>query len=417
MDGPTNPPSLQDDFVYVVLIFALFVVPRLLQRWRVPTAITNLALGAVAGRCGFGLFENDRTVTLLSTLGISSLFLFAGLDVQLGELRTHKRVLFQHLAIRFALLAAAAWGLVAAAGLGLREGTLVALALLTPSTGFILDSLDGLGVGAKDRFWIRAMAIVTEMTALAVLFVAVQSTTALRMGVATGVLVLLVFLVPVLFRMFAAVLAPHAPKSEFAFLVMLAVTCALVTHELGVYYLVGAFVVGMSAQRLRDKMPAMTSERVLHALEAFASLFVPFYFFHAGLGLRREDFGLLPLGVGLGFLAVVVPVRIGVVALHRRLALGETLKETLRVSLPLQPTLVFTLVLAEIIRSRFESPPWLFGALVVYAIGTTLLPTLLFRAPPPDFDAPSAPPLRESAASPERRAPEAGEAPPPPVSS
>ena len=38
----------------------------------------------------------------------------------------------------------------------------------------------------------------------------------------------------ILWLAFAALLAPHAPKSEFAFLVMLAVTCALVTHELGV---------------------------------------------------------------------------------------------------------------------------------------------------------------------------------------
>jgi Kef-type K+ transport system membrane component KefB len=325
-------------------------------------------------------------VTLLATLGISSLFLFAGLDVEVAEFRTHTRTLVQHASLRVALLAATAAALAALAGLGVREATLVALALLTPSTGFILDSLDALGVAGRDRFWIRAMAIVTEITALAVLFVAVQSTAVSRLAVATGVLVLLVALVPLFFRAFAALVAPHAPKSEFAFLVMLAVTCALVTHELGVYYLVGAFVVGMSAQRLRGKMPAMTSERMFHALEAFASLFVPFYFFHAGLELRPDDFGLVPICVGLAFLATAVPLRIAVVAAHRRFALGETFRETLRISLPLQPTLVFTLVLAEILRTSFEAPPWTFGALVVYAIGTTLLPTILFRAPPPEYD-------------------------------
>jgi hypothetical protein len=54
---------------------------------------------------------------------------------------------------------------------------------------------------------------------------------------------------------------------------------------------------------------------------------------------------------------------------------------------------VFTLVLAEILRARFEVPPWLFGSLVVYALGTTVLPTLLFRTPPPEFDTPTAPPV------------------------
>jgi Kef-type K+ transport system membrane component KefB len=392
MDEPAWRPEFRDDFAYVVLIFALFVVPRVLQRYRVPTAVTSLGLGALAGGCGLHLFEDDSTITLLSTLGISSLFLFAGLDVELSELRSHTRILAQHLVIRVVLLAGVTLVLSGLASLDARQATLVALALLTPSTGFILDSLGTLGVGARDRFWIRAMAIVTEMTALAVLFVAIQSTTMTRLGVATGVLVLLVAVVPLVFRAFAALVAPHAPKSEFAFLVMLAVTCALVTHELGVYYLVGAFVVGMSAQRLRERMPAMTSERVLHALEAFASLFAPFYFFHAGLGLRPEDFGLVPLGIGIAFLATAVPLRIAMIALHRRIALGESLRQTLRISLPLQPTLVFTLVLAQILRAQFECPPWLFGALVVYALGTTLLPTLVFRAPPPEFDTPMAPP-------------------------
>ncbi|MBK7092132.1 MAG: hypothetical protein IPH59_10520 [bacterium] len=66
---------------------------------------------------------------------------------------------------------------------------------------------------------------------------------------------------------------------------MLAVVCAFVTRELGVYYLVGAFVAGVAAQRFREELPAMASEQMLHAVELFASVFVPFYFFNAGLHL------------------------------------------------------------------------------------------------------------------------------------
>src|SRR5689334_3816157 len=104
MDETISLPTLNENVAYVALIFALFVVPRILQRYRVPTAVTSLALGAFAGRCGLRLFEHDATITLLSTLGISSLFLFAGLDVDLAELRTHKRVLVQHVLIRLSLL-------------------------------------------------------------------------------------------------------------------------------------------------------------------------------------------------------------------------------------------------------------------------------------------------------------------------
>ena len=270
---------------YLLLLFALFVVPRILQRFRVPTAITSYALGALCG-LELGLFGDDATVRLLATLGIVSLFLFAGLDVDLATLRREARVLAQHVALQLAGLALVAWAALRVFELDLRAASLVALALLTPSTGFILDSLDGLGLPERARFWIKSKAIASELVALAVLFVALQSTSAMGLAGSTLAVAALIALLPLAFRLFAAFVVPHAPKSEFAFLMMLAVACAVVTYELGVYYLVGAFLVGMVARRFRERAPALASERMLDAVESFASLFVPFYFFYAGLNLR-----------------------------------------------------------------------------------------------------------------------------------
>ena len=90
---------------YIVLLFVLFIVPRLLQRFRVPTAITALAFGAAAGM-GLGWFRQDNTVDLLSTLGVVALFVFAGLDVDLVELRRERRPLVEHVAVSVASLAA-----------------------------------------------------------------------------------------------------------------------------------------------------------------------------------------------------------------------------------------------------------------------------------------------------------------------
>jgi thiol:disulfide interchange protein len=72
------PQGLPPELDYVLLLFALFVLPRVLQRYGVPPAITSVALGAITGIV-FGLFVSDATVRLLATLGIVALFLFAGL--------------------------------------------------------------------------------------------------------------------------------------------------------------------------------------------------------------------------------------------------------------------------------------------------------------------------------------------------
>jgi Kef-type K+ transport system membrane component KefB len=375
---------------YMVLLFVLFIVPRVLQRWRLPSAVTSLGLGILAG-VGFGLFVADSTVHLLSTLGIVALFLFAGLEVDSTLLRREARVVAQHLALRLVLLAGATFAVLYGLGLSARPSVLVALALLTPSTGFILDSLDRLGLADSEKRAVKSKAIATEMLALGILFFTLQSVSPLRLTLATLALVAMVFLLPILFRFFAQKIVPYAPKSEFAFLLMMAVLAAYGTRKLGVYYLVGAFLVGVLARRFRQSLPAIASERMLHAVEVFASFFVPFYFFAAGASLSRADFSLAGLGLGILFLALTVPVVAASVTLHRRRALGETLSQSLRVAVPMVPTLVFTLVLVNILRESYTVPSYVLGGLIVYTLLNTLVPGLVFGTPPLVFDAPELP--------------------------
>ncbi|MCU0625532.1 MAG: cation:proton antiporter [Gemmatimonadaceae bacterium] len=370
---------MPDDLRYVVLLFALFVVPRVLQRYRLPAAITAFLLGAAAAFSGRALIPEGPTLPLLATFGISAMFLVAGLEVNVAELRAGARVIGEHLAIRAVVLLVAGAVVSATLDVGARPAALVALALFTPSTGFILDSLPALGVGREEQFWIRAKAIATELVALAVLFVTLQSTSVARLTLATAALVAMVTVLPPLLRIFAARIAPLAPRSEFSFLLMLAVVAAYLTKQLGVYYLVGAFLVGASAQFLRERVPALSSERLVHAVEAFASVFAPFYFFNAGMHLRAADFSRTAVLAGLVLLVVCVPLRLALVLGHRALAFRQPWRTGLPVAVALTPTLVFTLVLAEILRDRFAAAPWLVGALIIYTVGNTLLPGFVLR--------------------------------------
>jgi len=204
------------------------------------------------------------------------------------------------------------------------------------------------------------------------------------------------------------VIQPFAPKSEFAFLIIVALVCALVTRRLGVYYLVGAFLVGVAAQRFRRDLPALASEQMLHAVEVFASFFVPFYFFKAGAHLHADDLTRQTFLAGVALLAVALPVRILSVVAHRRVALGEGWRAAFRVSTPLLPTLVFTLVIAEILRERFVLPSWLFGGLVWYTVLNTLIPGLVLRLPTTDPDLLAKGPDRGDP-EPRRTGPEGGE--------
>jgi Kef-type K+ transport system membrane component KefB len=403
---------VSQDLVYLLLIFGLLVVPRALQRLKLPAPITSLLLG-VGAMLLWGDDTHDPVVVLLSALGISSLFLFAGLEVDWRALRRGWGRLLVHLAVRVAALVATGWLAWRYLDLGWQAASLLALALLTPSTGFILDTLERMGLDAEERFWVTSKAIAGELLALAVLFVALQAGDALQFGLSSLAMLALLVGLPLLFLALGRWVAPHAPGSEFSLLVMVGMVAAYVTYRLGVYYLVGAFIAGLTARLLRDRMPKLASHDNIHALRLFATFFVPFYFFHAGTVISRDALSWEALLIGLAMTAVVLPLRVGVTWVQRRLLFGDSNGGAMRVSVALAPTLVFTLVLAEILHGRFHVPGALFGGLVLYTVLNTLLPSLLlhqtFDIDP--MDARTAPSNPEDAIDPARVS-RAGSTPP-----
>jgi Kef-type K+ transport system membrane component KefB len=368
------------ELVYLLLIFGLLVIPRMLQRFRIPAPITCLLLG-IGAMLAWGSKTHDPVVTLLSTLGISSLFLFAGLEVDLQALRRGLWPLLTHLTIRAATLSGVGWLAWRYLDLGWQAAGLLALALLTPSTGFILDTLERLGLDPEERFWVTSKAIAGELLALAALFVILQAGDPLQLGLSSLAMAAMLVGLPLLFIALGRWVVPHAPGSEFSLLVMVGLVAAFITYKLGVYYLVGAFVAGLVARLLRIRMPRLASNDNMHALRLFATFFVPFYFFHAGTGVSRDALSWEALGLGLVITAIVLPLRVAMVWLQRRVLFREHHQSTLRVSVALAPTLVFTLVLAEILHSRFALPGELFGALILYTTLNTLLPSLVLKVP------------------------------------
>ena len=224
---------MDNELIYLLLIFGLLVIPRALQRFKLPAPITCLALG-IGAMLAFGDRVHDPVIVLLSTLGISSLFLFAGLEVDLQALRKGLGRLLVHLVIRVLLLAGVAWLGWHYLDLGWQAAVLVALALLTPSTGFILDTLERLGLDEEERFWVTSKAIAGELMALAVLFVVLQAGDPMQLGVSSLVMLAMIVGLPLLFIALGRWVVPHASGSEFSLLVMVGMVAAFITYKLGV---------------------------------------------------------------------------------------------------------------------------------------------------------------------------------------
>src|SRR3546814_16092101 len=104
-----------------------------------------------------------------------------------------------------------------------------------------------LGLDEEERFWVTSKAIAGELLALAALFVIMQAGDPMQLGVSTLVMLGMLVGLPMLFIAFGRWIVPHAPGSEFSLLVMVGFLAAFITYTLGVYYLVGAFIAGLTA--------------------------------------------------------------------------------------------------------------------------------------------------------------------------
>jgi Kef-type K+ transport system membrane component KefB len=373
-------PHLPSELKYLLLIFALFVVPPLLGRWRVPAGVTAFALGGLSAAL-LGWFRDEPTLPLLSKFGVMALFLLAGLEVDLPSLRRHWRPISGHVALKLATLAAAAWALQRWAELSPAVAWLTGLVLLTPSTGFILESLETSPLGENEKGWTKNIAIAVELTALLILFVAMRSGSAQEFILSTGAFAALLFFLPLVLRGYARFIAPFAPNTEFAFLIMVALLTGTLTRALGTYYLVGAFMVGLVAQRFRASLPSLSSERLLYALKLFAFFFMPFYFFHAGQAFGAIELSWVGVAVGAGLLVLIVPLRVLLAWAQLRWVLGESLDKHRDVAVALLPNLVFGVVISGILLESFQIPAPLYLGLMVYTGVVSTLPAFILKSP------------------------------------
>jgi len=373
-------PAVTGEVAYLLLIFGLMLIPRAMQRFRIPASLTSFGFGMV-GAIFLSGYSHDSTLALLATLGISALFLFAGLEVDLEDLRRGKWPLIGHLVVRSLTLGLTGYLAMRWFDFSWQVAALLALALLTPSTGFILDTLARLGLSEEERYWVTIKAVGGELLALLILFVVLQSGSVAQMALSSVALLAMIVGLPLLFIAFGRHVVPYAPGSEFSMLVMAGVIAAYLSYQLGVYYLVGAFLAGFIARMLRQRMPMLASDENLRAIQMFASFFVPFYFFYMGMSVPSGALTWAALALGIGLAVVTLPVRVAGLWLQRRLIKGESALGSLRVATALTPTLIFTLVLATILRERFQISEMLYGALLVYAGVSTIVPSLVLAKP------------------------------------
>ncbi|MAF90827.1 MAG: cation:proton antiporter [Bdellovibrionota bacterium] len=373
------------DLQYFILIAAILLLPKILMRYGVPSGITAIVLGVATG---FGLdwFEGSQTLYILSTLGITSLFLFAGMEVEVAVLKKNYKFLLKSIGLSLFLIMLTTVAIDYYFRLGTKASLILALGLTTPSTGFILNSVHGYELTDEVKTWIRNKSIAAEIVAILILFFTLQSESIGKLLLSLAVIVGMILILPYFFKLFLKKIAPFAPDSEMTFLVLIAFLCGIITREIGTYYLVGAFIVGMVASQFHHFDEDEKTGRLLYSLQLFFAFFVPFYFFRAGLTISDMTFDWAGALFGLGFLLIFIPLRYFTTFLPMRYLLNIGDDEHRKVSISLLPTLIFGVVIALILKDEGVRNDAIVG-LIIYTVVSSIIPAILLkRTPPKNYD-------------------------------
>lgn len=374
------------EYQYLITFSAILLLPKLLVRFRIPVGITALVLGVLCTNF-LGWFDKDQMIITLSRLGITSLFLFAGMEIEVDQLKKNIKPLLWYISQSLLLIFACALGVYYIIGLSFQVSLILSIAIFTPSAGFILSSLKHYDLNDEEIFWIKLKAISKEVAAILVLFIALQLNDFGTLLKVKGILLILLFMLPPMFKFYLKFIAPYATKSEVSFLVIVAFLAGVLTKKLGTHYLVGAFMTGIIAGQFKHFIDSDHSHRIETTLSAFYGIFVPFYFFSAGLLITKEYFGLNGLIYGIGICAVFIPLRIISTLFHIKYFIKDFWQDRMKISISLAPNLIFGLVVISILKERFNVDPTILSGIVIYTVVASILPALYFdRVPPEDYD-------------------------------
>lgn len=368
---------LTKDLEYLLIFSLVLIFPKILQRFKIPSGITALAIGI-----GLSIFsptiKSDPLFRFLSQIGITSLFVFAGLEVSFKELKKDKIYLTKYLLKFIIILGIISFGIHKIFSLDIQSSVLLSLGIFTPSAGFILTSLHAYDINKTQEYWVKSKAISKEVISILLLFLALQGNDIKSLAISLVFYIGLYFFLPMLFKFFFKFVSPHAPNSEIPFLVALSLISGVISKELGAYYLVGAFAVGIVGSRFRRQIFKEGEHALFRSLAGFFSVFLPFYFFYAGLGLAVGGFSTTAILIGVVMFLLFVPLRIFMINISFKKFIKDLKVDTRNISLSLMPTLIFGLVISNILLERDDIDKTIIYGLICYTILTSILPAIFF---------------------------------------
>jgi Kef-type K+ transport system membrane component KefB/mannitol/fructose-specific phosphotransferase system IIA component (Ntr-type)/nucleotide-binding universal stress UspA family protein len=281
-----NLPVTEPVLIVAIAMGIFLVAPVIMERFRLPGLIGVIVAGAVFGPNGLNLLARDQTIALLGAVGLLYLIFMAGIAIDLHGFRRYRNLSLTFGAISYLIPQGIG------TGVGLLLGYSVGGSLLLGSM-FASHTLIAYPIAirygiSKNRAVTTVVGgtIITDTASLLMLAVVAASTRGtldaafwIRLVVMlSGYVALVWFVLPRVARWFFRHEQTGA-VAEFIFVLTALFGGAYLARVAGVETIVGAFLVGLSLNRLLPENGLLTT-RIQFVGEAF---FIPFFLLSVGM--------------------------------------------------------------------------------------------------------------------------------------
>jgi Kef-type K+ transport system membrane component KefB len=368
--------------IFAVVMMIILVAPLIMHRMRIPGLIGLIVSGALVGPSALNLLERDKTIDLLGTVGLLYLLFSAGLSIDLNQFLKAK-------------FRSAAFGVISFS-LPFFASIFVGTYILGYSylSSLLLGSVVGshtliaypvarrLGI-TKNRSVTMSLGatIATDALALMVLAVVVAMNAgevgpefwARFLFLVTCFVIVVVFGLPIIGRWFFRNVQDQG-NADFSFLLVVLFLASVLADLVGLAPIVGAFIAGLSMNRLVPETSSLMS-RVQFVGDA---LFIPFFLLSVGM---LVDFKVLFGGfdvwwTALWFLFLVVVFKV-LAAFIAKVFFKHTKDEMMTIAGLTIPQAAATLAVSLIGFDIGLFDQTAINAIVILMLSTCLIGTLL----------------------------------------
>ena len=279
---PLTDPVLKFFVILTIILFA----PLLLNRFRIPPLLGLIIAGIIIGPHGINLMERDSSIILSGTAGLLYIMFLAGLEIDIADFKKNsgKSMLFGMYTFLIPMVLGTIVGFYVFK-FSMLSSILLA-SMFASHTLIVYPIISKYGI-TKNRAVTVAVGgtMITDTLSLLVLTIIVGMVTGetssgfwLRMGISVVVFAcVIIFLFPIIARWFFKRVKDSV--SQYVFVLAMVFFGAVLSEMAGVEGIIGAFLTGLSLNRL---IPS-TSPLMNRVEFVGNAIFIPFFLIGVGM--------------------------------------------------------------------------------------------------------------------------------------